>query len=164
MMLDVRSSQDTEHERWRAASPFVAIGAVSIVAGGLVAALTRPLELDAGPWIAAYLVLVNGVAQAGLGAGRTVLARQAPRPRVVVVEVMAWNASTTTIIAGRFLGWPLLTTAGALCLLLAVGCLIRHVPVATAKRRVFAVAHWALGVLVALSAPIGVLLAWARHG
>ena len=165
MTIDVPARlQDAAHERCHAAWPFVAIGIVSIVAGGLVAALTRPLELDAGPWIAAYLVLVNGVAQAGLGAGQAGLTRHAPSARVVLVEVVAWNASTTTIILGTLIGWPLLTTAGALSLILAVGCLIRQVPRAPASHRWPTVVHWSLAVLVALSAPIGVLLAWVRHG
>ena len=164
MMTVVRPPQNAEHEHWRAASPSIAIGAVSIVAGGFVAALTRPLGIEAGPWVAAYLVLVNGVAQTGLAAGQAALARRTPRARVVLVEVVTWNASTTAIIVGTLIGWPLLTTAGALSLLLAVGCLIRDVPVAPAKRRFLAAAHWALAALIALSIPIGVLLAWARHG
>lgn len=82
----------------------------------------------------------------------------------MIVEVVAWNTSTTTIIAGTLIGLPLLTTAGALSLLVAVGCLIRHVPVAPARRRILAVGHWTLAVLIALSTPVGVLLAWLRHG
>jgi hypothetical protein len=80
------------------------------------------------------------------------------------VEVVAWNTSTAAIIAATLVGWPLLTTAGAASLLLAVGSFIRQVPVAPPRHRWPATAHWALAGLVAVSAPVGVILAWIRHG
>ena len=46
-------------------------GAASIVLGGLVAAVTGPLELEHGSWAAAYLVLVSGVAQWVMGEARS---------------------------------------------------------------------------------------------
>lgn len=151
-------------QRLRAAWPFCAIGVASIVTGGLVASLTRPLDLESGPWISAYLVLVSGVAQIGLGAGQAALAPHPPSSRVVSIEIVAWNASTATILLGTVIGWPVLTSAGALALLLAVGSFVRQVPGAPTGRRWSATAHWALGALVALSAPVGVMLAWIRHG
>ena len=45
----------------------VDLGACGIVLGGLVAAVTGPLELEQGSWAAAYLVLVVGVAQVVVG-------------------------------------------------------------------------------------------------
>lgn len=155
---------DNPVQRQRAALPFGAIGVASIVIGGLMAALSRPLDLDSGPWIAAYLVLVSGVAQVGLGAGQAGLAQHPPSPRVVLVEVVAWNASTASIILATLIGWPLVTSAGALSLLLALGLFVRQVPVPSAGRRVPETAHWALAALVALSAPVGTVLAWIRHG
>ena len=44
-----------------------------IVLGGLVAAVTGPLHFDRGSWLAAYLVLVCGVAQCAIGRQRLVL-------------------------------------------------------------------------------------------
>lgn len=155
---------DNPEVRRHAAWLFCAVGVGSVVLGGLVAALTRPFELDSGPWVAAYLVLVSGVAQVGLGAGQAGLATRPPGFRVVLVELLAWNTSTVAIILGTLLGWPLLTSAGALCLLLAVGLLVQGVPVRSANRSWPAAAHLALASLVALSAPVGVMLAWIRHG
>ena len=155
---------DHPDQRRHAAWPFCAVGVGSIVVGGFVAALTRPLEFESGPWIAAYLVLVSGVSQVGLGAGQAALAATAPGIRVVLVELAAWNTSTIAIIVGTLVGRPLLTSAGALCPLLAVGLFIQQVPVRSANRCWPAAAHLALASLVALSIPVGVLLAWIRHG
>ena len=48
---------------WSVVGPFVLVGSVCIVAGGLVAAVSRPSGFELGSWLAAYLVLVGGVAE-----------------------------------------------------------------------------------------------------
>ena len=53
-----------------AARWFVAAGSSCVVVGGLVAAATGPTGFEDGSWVAAYLVLVGGVAQIALGVGQ----------------------------------------------------------------------------------------------
>ena len=55
---------------------FLTSASVLIVAGGAVAAVNSAAPFGHGSWLAAYLVLVGGVSQGVLGAGR--LALQAP--------------------------------------------------------------------------------------
>jgi hypothetical protein len=62
----------------RSTSAFLASSGVLIVAGGAVAAVNSAAPFGHGSWLAAYLVLVGGVSQVVLGAGR--LALRAPRP------------------------------------------------------------------------------------
>ena len=50
------------------ARAFRVVGAAAIVLGGMLAAITEPLQLSKGSWAAAYLVLVAGVAQYAMGA------------------------------------------------------------------------------------------------
>ncbi len=62
----------------------VVLGALFIVLGGLVAAVTGPLDLVQGSWLAAYLVLVCGVAQFAIGTMQAAQNRGSdpmPRPR-----------------------------------------------------------------------------------
>ena len=92
---------------WRAARPFVGIGAVLITAGGLVAAITHPTDFELGSWLAAYLVLVGGVAQIALGLGQSWLAEQTPRPATVRAEVASWNVAVAATIVGSLASAPL---------------------------------------------------------
>ena len=52
--------------RWSPALPFAALGAASIVAGGLVAAVTAAAPSQHGTWAAAYLVLVAALTVAAV--------------------------------------------------------------------------------------------------
>lgn len=56
--------------------PFIATGGTLVVAGGLVAAVNSAAPFAHGSWLAAYLVLVGGVAQIALGVGAAALAPQ----------------------------------------------------------------------------------------
>ena len=75
----------------RSAMPFVVLGAVSVIAGGLVAAVSAPAGWEHGSWAAAYLVLVTGVAQIGLGAAQAALVAAPPWRRGRAVELLGWN-------------------------------------------------------------------------
>ena len=86
--------------RWRAASTFVIIGAICVVAGGLVAALSGPTGFEQGSWLAAYLVLVGGVAQIALGGGQAWLARRVPRARSTRIEAWSWNVGAAAVVRG----------------------------------------------------------------
>jgi hypothetical protein len=82
MITDPRGLTRTADSRERGLSldrstvRFLASASVLIVAGGAVAAVNSAAPFGHGSWLAAYLVLVAGVSQVVLGAGR--LALRAP--------------------------------------------------------------------------------------
>lgn len=96
-----------------------AVGGACIVLGGLVAAATDPLNLSKGSWLAAYLVLVGGVAQWAMG----VMQASAGTRRVTAtwewVQAAAWNLGNVGVIVGSLSGTPGLVDAAAVPLLIA---------------------------------------------
>lgn len=111
--------------RWSDARPFVGIGAVLIVTGGMVAAITASNPSESGAWAAAYLVLVAGVSQIALGTGQALLAAEPPPRRVVTAELILWNCANTGVLAGSLLGVePLIDAGGGL--LVVVLALFAH--------------------------------------
>ncbi len=144
-----------------AAAPFVAIGCAAVVAGGIAAAVTGPTDWDHGSWVAAFLVLVAGVGQIGLGFGQQLVSAPPPPTRRVVTEVACFNCSAAMVIAGTLLTQPALVTAGGLVLVGALVCFAwaaRTSDAHTWVRRTYA------GLLLLLigSTPIGLAVAWLR--
>ena len=145
------------------ALPFLAVGSVAIVAGGVVAAVTRPTGFEEGAWLAAYLVLVTGVALIALGAGQAWFAPHPPTRRLVGAQIGAWALSTAGVVGGTLASLPVLTTIGGAVL---AGALITFVA-SVRGSTVAGIGVWCyrLIILVVLvSIPIGLLLAWQRHG
>src|SRR5690606_8487322 len=91
LMLSNDSTNLAQYERWIPALPFIALGAISIVAGGLVAAVTAVSPTRHATWAAAYLVLVVGVAQLGIGLGQAMLAPKVPSSRLITAELLTWD-------------------------------------------------------------------------
>ena len=100
-------------QRWRRSVPLLITGTVSVVAGGLVAAVTGPTEWSDGSWVAAFLVLVAGVAQLGIGAGQAYLAVTTPTVAFVAAQAAMWNVGCATVIAGTLLSSPATVAAGS---------------------------------------------------
>lgn len=155
--------------RWPSARPFVVVGAVAVVAGGAVAAVTRPTGFELGPWLAAFLVLVGGVAQIALGAGQAWVADRLPDTRTVRAELTIWNIGLAATIAGSLLPAPQLTALGGVAVLIALALFLSATrshhdaaePVAPRWARIL----YPLGIVVVLiSTPIGLVLSWTRHG
>lgn len=151
--------------RWAPARPFLVVGCASIVAGGVVAAVTRPTGFDLGPWLAAFLVLVGGVAQIALGVGQAWIAADPPPPRDVRRELMAWNLAVVTTIVGSLAAVPVSSTLGGVAMVVALVMFLTgvrstdvHVP------RWAPVLYRSVVVVVLVSTPIGLVLAWLRHG
>ena len=156
-------------ERWPSARPFVVVGAVAVVAGGAVAAVTRPTGFELGPWLAAFLVLVGGVAQIALGAGQAWVADRVPASATVRSELAVWNVGLAATMAGSLLPDPLLTALGGVAVLIALALFLSATrphhdaaePVAPRWARIL----YPLGIVVVLiSTPIGLVLSWTRHG
>lgn len=151
-------------ERWRAASTFVIIGATCIVTGGLVAAATGPMGFDHGSWLAAYLVLVGGVAQIALGGGQAWLARRVPRARSTRVEAWSWNVGAAAVVSGTLSSLPIVTSIGGLASAVALGLFVRGAREMRPGQRVAGHLYRGIATLVLLSIPVGMVLAWMRHG
>jgi hypothetical protein len=150
--------------RWPAARVFVVIGSVSIVAGGLVAAVTRPAGLELGSWLAAYLVLVAGVAQIALGVGQASLAQAPPPARTVRAEAWWWNVGAAATLAGSLTAMPVITTAGGAASIVALSLFFRGVHArGTGARRLLSLYRGVVAIVM-VSTPIGLALAWIRHG
>jgi hypothetical protein len=87
MITDPRGLTRTADSRERGLSldrstvRFLASASVLIVAGGAVAAVNSAAPFGHGSWLAAYLVLVGGVSQVVLGAGRLAFVRLDPLRR-----------------------------------------------------------------------------------
>lgn len=150
--------------RRAAVGPFVTVGSVLVLAGGLAAAVSRPFGWDLGPWVAAYLVLVGGVAQTSVGVGQAWIADRDPSRVMVRAELGLWNIGGALTIAGSLLSAPSLSTAGGMATAGSLSCFL----VATRRRRPgtrwAATAYRAIVAIVLVSTPIGVTLAWIRHG
>lgn len=141
---------------------FCAAGLVCIVVGGLVAALTGPLRLEHGSWVAAYLVLVGGVAQGGLGIGQHFLGPRQPASWVVGVELAAWNLGSFAVIGGTLVGNPWIVDLGGLLLGVA---LLFMIGVTRGSAPGYRLLTWGFRLLLAviiISIPIGLTLAHLR--
>ncbi len=144
--------------RSSAAMPFGVLGAASVVAGGLVAAITAPAGLERGSWVAAYLVLVTGVAQVALGAGQAYLAPAAPSRAVVVTEFAAWNLGSASVVTGTLMGAVPIVDLGGVLLVGALALLAVTVRGSRVGRWWLRL-YWLLVAVLLISVPVGLLLA-----
>lgn len=141
--------------------PFAVVAAAAIVAGGLAAAVAGPTGWSDGSWVAAYLVLVAGVGQAGLGAGQAAFAIGPTPRRRLVAQLATFNGGSLLVLVGTLVSRPEVVTVG--CLVFA-GALAIFAAGARAGgdqlrgRRVYA----GLLVLLSVSTPIGAALSWIR--
>ncbi|GAA1026430.1 MULTISPECIES: hypothetical protein [Amycolatopsis] len=147
--------------RFAAAAPFAALGIGCAVAGGLASAVIAPHPTPHGAWAVAYLVLVGGIAQVGLGIGQALLAPAPPARRLVVAEVAAWNVGNAAVLGGTLSdAMPVVDLGGAI---LAVGLalLVLGVRGGSPDGRARWVRHGfqALVVLLLVSIPVGLVLA-----
>jgi hypothetical protein len=96
---------------------FAATAAAMVVAGGLVAAVNSAAPFAHGSWLAAYLVLVCGVAQALLGLGS--LGLPAPRlsARLRGAQFGLWNLGNAAVAGGVLGGSVGLVVAGSVVVL-----------------------------------------------
>ena len=145
--------------------PFVVVGTLCVVGGGLLAAATASAPTEHSTWAAAYLVLVGGVAQAGLGVGQGLCGNGLPTPLVAVL-VIGWNLGNAAVLVGALGSLPRLADAGAAVLIVTLIMMARGI---TAASRVSAtVPRWfryCYGLLIAvlfLSVPVGLVLLHLR--
>lgn len=154
--------------RFGPAAVLTATGACCVVLGGLVAAATAPLSLAHGSWLAAYLVLVCGVAQCAMGRAHAWRRAAAPAPRRWSwAQVGAWNLGNALVIVATLLGWPPLVDLGSALLVVALLIALFAAPTrGTATGRLALLGSWAyraLLLVLAVSIPTGILLSYLRH-
>jgi hypothetical protein len=143
---------------------FLASASVLIVGGGAVAAVNSAAPFRHGSWLAAYLVLVGGVSQGVLGAGR--LALRAPpfnraRPPA---QLALWNVGSLAVPAGVLWDAPMLVTAGSVALLCALALFAAEARGRRREVRGRVVVYLAIVVGLAVSVVIGSALADAPPG
>lgn len=143
---------------WPAASPFVTLGVACVVAGGLVAAAVAMAPSELGSWAAAYLVLVGGVAQVGLGAGQALLAPRPPGRRAVVAELVGWNAGNAAVLAGTLLGVTWLADVGGVLLVAALALALAGIRGAVRRPSWPLHLYRALAALMLVSIPVGLVI------
>ncbi len=147
---------------YKGALAFGAVALLCVVAGGLIAAVTGPLQLAHGSWAAAYLVLVGGVAQGALGISQYFLAPRRFSGWKVVSELVAWNAASAFVIGGTLIANPWVVDAGGVLLVAALALMIETVRDPGIKSGWALWGYRALVVVVAVSIPIGLVLAHLR--
>jgi hypothetical protein len=131
--------------------------------GGLVAAAAAVAPFEHGSWLAAYLVLVAGVAQVTLSVGQATLAPRPTATRTLVVELIAWNTGNAAVVAGTLAGLTLLVDIGGALLLLTLVLLVGAVrgagPGVNRTRRWTVHAFRLLVLCLLVSIPAGLWLA-----
>ena len=111
-------------EALQQAIPGIGTGTACVVAGGLVAAWTSVAPSEHGSWLAAYLVLVAGVAQVALAVGQAMLAPRPTSSRIFVTELIAWNTGCAAVVAGTLAALTVLVDIGGALLLLTLALLV----------------------------------------
>lgn len=146
----------------KGAIAFGAVALICVLAGGLVAAVTGPLHLEHGSWAAAYLVLVGGVAQGALGIAQYFLAAQRFVGWRVIAELVAWNGASAAVIGGTLVGNPWVVDAGGAMLVVSLALMFRTVHWRSAMSGWVPWGYRALLLVIAVSIPIGLVLAHFR--
>lgn len=144
-----------------------AIGGCCVVLGGLVAAVTAPLHLAHGSWLAAYLVLVAGVAQYAMGRARAWRPDMTLPPRWSWAQVGCWNVGNAAVVVGTLVGEPPAVDLGSALLVAALAIALYAAGPVTrrAPGRAPALVAWAyraLLLVLALSIPVGMALSYLR--
>ncbi len=148
-------------------------GSCFILLGGLVAAVTDPLDLHRGSWLAAYMVLVCGVAQFVMGRAPSWF-DDPVNPRLEWTQLIGWNAGNVLVMVGTLTELPNLVDLGGVILFVILIDMLRDSmrrsgPPANAMpdaesdvRRWIRWGYRSLLVLLVVSIPVGLVLAHLR--
>lgn len=148
----------------RTATPFLVIGGVGILAGGLLSAASAASPSYLASWAVAYLVLVVGFAQLLLGVGQAQLAVRRPPAGLVAAEVLAFNLANIAVLAGSLASLVVLTWIGAALIVMAMALFIWAARGGGTRHAWLLWLYRAMIVVLLVSAPIGILLAHSRLG
>ena len=157
------SAQNTLKHVHRSAIPFLLLGGVSVIAGGLLSAATALSPSYTASWAVAYIVLVAGVAQLVLGIGQAYLAPHQPSSRVVAVEAIAFNLAHVAVLAGTLVTAAWIVDIGAALIVVALALFIWSVRgTGIGNRWVLYRAFRAMIVIVLVTTPIGLVIAHTK--
>ena len=141
------------------------IGGIFVLIGGAVAAVTSPLAIDKGSWLAAYLVLVAGVPVYLVGQ----LIAHWLAGRGGWALLIGWNLGNAAVIVGSLLSLPLLVDVGGIVLLIPLVYLLwialQRKTTVEGSGRAAVIARWLLIaalVIMIFSIPVGLVLAHLR--
>lgn len=140
------------------------LGVCFVVVGGLVAAVTGPLDLARGSWLAAYLVLVCGVAQAVLATAQPALSTTPVPAEVWLIQLVCWNVGNSVVIAGVLLDAAAVVDVGAVPLLVTLGLAIYAVLRPPRTLSIATVGYLAVLAVLIASVPVGLVLTHVRGG
>ncbi|OLT18143.1 hypothetical protein BJF81_06725 [Ornithinimicrobium sp. CNJ-824] len=141
---------------------FALVGLIAVITGGLVAAATGPTGFTDGSWVAAYLVLVAGVAQVGLGVGQALLAVVPPSGRRRGWQLLVYNVANAAVLLGTLTESVSVVVAGGVLLLLALALFLaaaRHPRTHSWPLAIYRILLAILGV----SVPVGIVLSALPH-
>lgn len=150
----------------------IVVGISCVVLGGLVAAATGPLDLAHGSWVAAYLVLVAGVAQCAMGYARLQRSELGVAAPFVRTQLATWNLGHVLVVGGTLISIPLVVSSGSVLLIVALAIALsatRASPACTASSGRHQGSVWALCayqtllLTLAVCIPVGVTLSYLRH-
>lgn len=142
-----------------AVAPFLGLGGACVVAGGLVSAVSAGTPSQHSAWAVAYLVLVAGTAQVGLGLGKLLASRRAAVASMA--ELGCWNAGNACVLAGVLVPLTPLVDVGGALLVVALALAVHGVrgarPAGVARPLLHAFRM--LVVVLLVSVPVGLVLA-----
>lgn len=142
---------------------FRIVGAVAIIAGGMLAAVTGPLGLSKGSWAAAYLVLVAGVAQyvMGIAVAHWHSARSsAPNWWWFAL----WNLGHIGVVGGTVIGSTAVVFVGSGVLVVAlVLAFLATFRTDGGAHHLLLTGYRILLVLLAISIPVGMVISAVRN-
>ena len=142
----------------------MAMGGISIIAGGLLAAVTAISPTRHATWAAAYLVLVVGVAQLGIGVGQALLAPKTPSSRLITAELLTWDIGNAGVIAGTLLNRVGLVDLGGVLLAVSLILFLLGVRGHAGQKRWLLYGYRLLIAIVLVSIPIGLIISRSAHG
>ncbi len=144
-----------------AAFPFLTVGVAAIILGGLFSAATARFASYHSAWFVAYLVLVVGIAQVGLGLGQWRFASKPLGVGVLFAELVIFNVGNAGVILGSLTSTPLWVDIGSVLLLVSLAMFGRMVW-QPRQRGAMLLGYWALLVLLFLSVFVGLYFAHFR--
>ncbi|MGH3732406.1 MAG: hypothetical protein ACRDVC_03395 [Acidimicrobiales bacterium] len=135
---------------------FVVVGGALIVVGGFVAAAGGEAPSKHLSWAAAYLVLVCGVAQLGLGGGRALMTPRQFDTKLITWQFITFNLGNAGVLIGTLVGLPVLLYVGSAFFLLALALFARDAR--GTHQHGWAFLYWAFILVLAVSVPAGAVL------
>lgn len=142
--------------------PALVIALVSVIAGGILSAVTAHAATQAASWAAAYLVLVGGVGTAGLAIGRGLVSASTPSNNRLWSERGIWVVGNVLVLAGTLISPAGFVEVGSVLLMVTLW----SVGAGVYRGKGHAALRWlflTLLVVLIVSIPIGILLSHLRR-